>query len=41
VKDRHIAHRDDILWFGNLKGGGDLEDQGVDGKLKLEWILGK
>jgi len=26
--------------FYNLKGRGNLEDLGVDGKIILEWILG-
>jgi len=29
------------FWPGNLKGRDHLEDLGVDGKIILEWILGK
>jgi hypothetical protein len=29
------------ILFGNLKVKGHLEDQGVDGRIILEWILGK
>jgi hypothetical protein len=29
-----------IFWLENLKGGDHLEDQGIDGKILLEWILG-
>ena len=27
------------FWRGNLKERGDLEDQGVDGRLILRWIF--
>jgi hypothetical protein len=30
-----------IFWFENLKGRDHLEDLGMDGKIILEWILGK
>jgi hypothetical protein len=30
-----------IFWLENLKGRVYLEDVGVDGKIILEWILGK
>jgi hypothetical protein len=30
-----------IFWLGNLKGSDYLEDLGVDGKIILEWMLGK
>jgi hypothetical protein len=30
-----------ILGFENLKGGGHLEELGVDGSILLEWILEK
>jgi len=30
-----------ILWLENLKERDDLEDLGIDGKIILEWILGK
>jgi hypothetical protein len=29
------------FWWDNLKGRDDSEDLGVDGKIILEWILGK
>jgi hypothetical protein len=29
------------FWFENLKGRDHLEDLSIDGKLILEWILGK
>jgi hypothetical protein len=29
------------FWFVNLKGRDHSEDLGVDGKIILEWILGK
>jgi hypothetical protein len=29
------------LWLENLTGRDHLEDLGVDGKIILEWILGK
>jgi hypothetical protein len=29
------------IWAGNLKGRDHLEVLGVDGKILLEWILGK
>jgi len=28
------------IWLQNLKGRDHLEDQGVDGRIILEWILG-
>jgi hypothetical protein len=27
------------FWLENMKGRGNLEDLGVDGKVMLEWIL--
>jgi hypothetical protein len=30
-----------ILWLENLKRRENLEDLGVDGKIILDWILGK
>jgi hypothetical protein len=30
-----------IFWLENLKGRDQLEDLGVNGKITLEWILGK
>jgi hypothetical protein len=30
-----------VFWFENLKGRDHSEDIAVDGKMKLEWILGK
>jgi len=30
-----------ILWLENLQGRDDLEDLGIDGKIMLEWVLGK
>jgi hypothetical protein len=30
-----------IFWFGNLNGRDHSEDLGVDGKIILEWFLGK
>jgi len=30
-----------IFWFENLKGRDHLEDLDVDGKIILEWVLGK
>jgi hypothetical protein len=30
-----------VFWLENLKGRDHLEDQGADGKIILEWILGK
>jgi hypothetical protein len=29
------------FWSENLKGRDDLEDLGVDGRVTVEWILGK
>jgi hypothetical protein len=29
------------ILVGKLKGGDHLEDLGIDGKIILEWILGK
>jgi hypothetical protein len=29
------------FWSENLKGRNDAEDLGVDGKIILDWILGK
>jgi hypothetical protein len=29
------------FWSVNLKGGDNSEDLGVDGRIILEWILGK
>jgi hypothetical protein len=29
------------LWWEMLKGRGNSEDLGVDGKIILEWIVGK
>jgi len=29
------------FWLKNLKGRDHSEEQGVDGKIILEWILGK
>jgi hypothetical protein len=29
------------FWLGNQKGRDHLEDLGIDGKIILEWILGK
>jgi hypothetical protein len=30
-----------IVWLENLKGRNHLEDLGIDGKIILEWMLGK
>jgi hypothetical protein len=30
-----------IFWVKNPKGGDHSEDQGIDGMITLEWILGK
>jgi hypothetical protein len=30
-----------VFWLENLKGRDHLVDLGVDGKVILEWILGK
>jgi hypothetical protein len=30
-----------VLWLENLKGRDHLKDLGVDGRIILEWILGK
>jgi hypothetical protein len=30
-----------VIWLENLNGGDYLEDLGVDGKIILEWIVGK
>jgi hypothetical protein len=30
-----------VFWLENLKGRDHSEDLGVDGKIILEWILGK
>jgi hypothetical protein len=30
-----------IFWLENLKGRDCLGDMGIDGKIILEWILGK
>jgi hypothetical protein len=29
------------FWSENLKGRNYLEDRGIDGRIILEWILGK
>ena len=29
------------FWWGNLKQGDNFEDPSVDGRIILEWILGK
>jgi len=29
------------FWFGNLKGRDHLVDLDIDGRIILEWILGK
>jgi hypothetical protein len=33
--------RDEIFWLENLKGRDHSEDLGIDGKIILQWILGK
>jgi hypothetical protein len=33
--------RNTKLLFENLKGRDNLEDLGIDGRILLEWILGK
>jgi hypothetical protein len=30
-----------LFWLENLKGGGHLEDLGIDGRIIVEQILGK
>jgi hypothetical protein len=30
-----------IFWLGNLKGRDTREDLGIDGRMILEWVLGK
>jgi len=30
-----------VFWLQNLKGGDHSKDLGVDGKIILEWVLGK
>jgi hypothetical protein len=30
-----------VFWFENLEGREHSEDLGVDGRIILEWILGK
>jgi hypothetical protein len=30
-----------VFWWERLKEGDKLEDQGVAGKIELEWILGR
>jgi hypothetical protein len=41
----HVTHmrdtRNAIFWLENLKGRILLEDIGIDGKIILDWILGK
>jgi hypothetical protein len=42
----HVAHMGEMrnaykIWLENLKGRDHLEDLGVDGRIILEWILGK
>jgi len=41
----HVAHMEElrnlIFWLENLKGIDHSEDLGIDGKIILEWILGK
>jgi hypothetical protein len=29
------------FWLGNLKGRDYMEDLGIDGRIILEWIIGK
>jgi hypothetical protein len=43
---RHVARRKEIrnvykVWSGDLKGRDSLEDLCVEGRILLEWILGK
>jgi len=42
----HVAHTGEMrnaykFWSENLKGRDHLEDLSTDGKIILEWILGK
>jgi hypothetical protein len=38
---RMVEIRNSYIWLENLKGRDHLEDPGVDGKIILEWMLGK
>jgi hypothetical protein len=38
-RDERCMHT--IFWLENLKGRDHMEDLGTDGKILLEWILGK
>jgi hypothetical protein len=42
----HVVHMGKVrnaykIWSETLKGRGNLEDSVVDGRIILEWILGK
>jgi hypothetical protein len=40
----HVYGRGEVhteFWWGNLKKGVHLEDQGVDGKIILRWVFRK
>jgi len=37
----HVEYMHTQFWSKNLEGRDHSEDLGIDGKITLEWILGK
>jgi hypothetical protein len=36
-----VARMGDVFWWESPKEGDHLEDRGVDGRMELEWFLGR